>query len=175
MAFFAALAALAANPAVQAGVAALGVGATVYGITQQRAAAKESERSNRLEAARARMQQARNIRRAIAASRVAQAQGAAAGVQQLGTSSSSGLQGALAGEAAQTAGGIGFATTQFNAGQSRFLASGRADRASSRAGMAAGIGKIATAVSGTTPGRALFDWANRQEDSFFIPDVSHLE
>lgn len=174
MALFAALALIAKSTAFQAGVAALGAGATVYGITQQRQAAKENKRSNRIEAARARMQQTRNIRRAIAASRVAQAQGTAAGVQS-GTSESSALQGALSGEAAQTAGGIGFATTQFNAGQSRFLASGRADSAVSRANTAAGIGKVATAVSGTTPGRALFSWANREKDSFFYPDVSHLE
>lgn len=174
MGLFVALAALAKSSAFQAGVAALGAGATVYGITQQREAAKEAEKSNKLEVARARMQQARNVRRAIAASRVAQAQGVAGGVQ-TGTSESSALQGALAGESAQTAGGIGFSNTQFGIGQRRFLSTGRSDAASSRAGMAAGIGKVATAISGTTPGRALFDWANREQDSFFVPDVSHLE
>ena len=170
-----ALAALLKSTAFKVGMTALSVGSTAYGITQQRAAAKEGERANKLESARARMQQSRNIRRAIAASRVAQAQGTAGGVQQLGSSVSSGLQGALSGEAAQTAGSMGFANSQFRAGQSRFLASGRADAAMSRAAAAGGIGKLTAAVSGTTPGQTLFNWANQSDDSFFVPDVSHLE
>jgi hypothetical protein len=154
-------AALAALKTAAPVISAVGTG---VGIVQQRQASQEAKRANRLERARANMEQVRNIRRAIAASRVQQAQVAAAGVEMQGTPGS-GMQGMQAGVAASTGGSVGFAGNQFSIQQKRFNATGRADAAMSRAGIAQGISKIATAAGGQTFGGWLDERFGQREDS----------
>lgn len=85
-----------------------GAGATVAGVHQSRQAAQDGREANRAEANRVQVEQARNIRRAVAASRVQQAQAQAMGVQS-GVADGSGVAGAVVGTGAATGAGIGHA------------------------------------------------------------------
>lgn len=153
-------------PFIKGALAVAGTAATVASVVQGREAAKEAEQANRLNRLAARMTQARNIRRAVAASRVAQGQ-ITAGATQLGTQAASATAGARASEAAQTAGGIAFAGSQFGLADRRFSAMGRQVAAEGRASTFAAGAKLATAASGFTPGQffeSVWDRLSSQEE-----------
>lgn len=132
---------------------ALGVASTTASVVQGQEAAAENKEANRLSKMQSRMTQARNIRRGIAASRVAQAQMASAG-EVMGTAGGSAISGARAAESAQTAGGVGFAGTQQAMSGRRLTHLGRSDQATANANTFAGIGKLTTALTGYTTGQA---------------------
>lgn len=148
----AALGKIGASSAFKGAAALIGTGATVASVVQTREASKEAEEANRLNRMQTRMAQARNIRRAVAATRVQQATVTSAATQ-LGTEGASGTAGVASSEAASTAGGVAFAGSQFGLATRRFDAIGRQQSAEGRAAVFGAIPRLTSAVSGQTPGQ----------------------
>lgn len=136
----------AALPALAAVATVVSVGATVYGIKQQQEAAEAQEEANEISQRQNQLQQQENIRKAVAASRVARAQaeamGAGAGASVATTS------GAAGAETSGTAGNVGFAIGMNKMQNQRFDALIDANRAGNRASTAQGFADLAGAASG---------------------------
>lgn len=125
----------------------LALGATGASLYQAHRAQDAAEEENKLARQRQRFEEARNIRRAVAQSRVLQARAQAAGAV-TGTSESSGTFGAISSEAASTAGNIGYARTIGQFQQATFAAQADRTRATYRSQQFSALGNLFAAGTG---------------------------
>lgn len=125
----------------------LALGATGASFYQADRAQDAADRENKLARQRQQFEEARNIRRAVAQSRVLQARAMAAGAV-MGTSESSGTFGAISSEAASTAGNIGFARTIGQFQQATFAAQAERSRATTRSQQFSALGNLFASASG---------------------------
>ena len=136
---------MAVTTAVIASVSAVSSG--VAGALSASAANKAQRKAGKLERAQAQINQNREIRRAIAAKRLQQAE-LLQGAEALGTRTNSAVSGAVGSLSTQTAANIGFSNTQFGTqrAQSTILQSG-ATRAARFGGVSSLFGGISSASS----------------------------
>lgn len=132
--------------------AVVGTGAQ---INQARKAGKAAEEQNDIAIARSNVERSRNIRRAVAQSRVQQAE-TVAQAQATGASESSGTAGALAQEIGGTGGNIGFAQQIGGFQTSMFKSRAAEQRYTSRASQYGAGAKILSNAAGfNNPGEFL--------------------
>lgn len=125
----------------------LSLGLLAKQVEESKAAAKEVEEQNDLAKARQAVEESRNIKRAVAASRVAQAQ-AQAQAQVAGTTEASSTAGAIGSEVASTGGNIAFAQQIGDFQQQVFDSNIRENRARFRAQRAGTVSNVLAVASG---------------------------
>lgn len=130
--------------AVAAGI--ISAGTAVFGAVQTHRAAREGREANRAQRAQAQVQQAREIRRGIAQSRVLQARQQAAG-QASGVAGGSSVQGAVSSEAAATGANIGWAYQSLGFQNQMFSAQLAQQRLQYQAGLANALSNVAGAFN----------------------------
>lgn len=129
-----------------AAAAVVSVGTGLFGAAQSHRAAREGREANRAQREQAALQQAREIRRGIAQSRVQQARQMAMG-QARGTSGGSGTIGAVSAEGAETGANVGWAYQSLGFQNQMFSAQLNQQRYQYQAGLANALSNVAGAFN----------------------------
>lgn len=129
-----------ALPYIAAIATVASVGAQVYSINQQQKAAEQQEEANEIAQRQNQLQQQENVRKAVAASRIARARAEAiGGGSGAAVATTSGAAGA---ETSGTAGNVGFSLGMNRLQNQRFDSIIAADKATSRAQTASGFSQL---------------------------------